>query len=184
MSYHTGNQLVDPHLLFLKAHLRAGMHVGDLGCGRTGHLVFPAAMVIGEHGILYAVDIMKEILENIRKRARMDGLLNVHTVWADLETVGKTAVPAGSLDVAFLVNTLTHSKKRMEMLEESARLLKDKARCIVVDWQKSGMPFAPKEEEFVDFESIKSWARDKGFAVQEEFEAGPYHRGLVLYKHD
>ncbi len=138
--------------------------------------------MIGEHGVLYAVDIMKDILENVKKRARMDGLLNVHTVWANLELVGKTAIPAGSLDVAFLVNTLTHSKERTNILEESARLLKDKARCVIVDWIKKGMPFAPKEDEFVDFEAVKTWARKKGFAVQEEFAVGPYHKGVVLFK--
>jgi SAM-dependent methyltransferase len=122
------------------------------------------------------------VLDNIQRRARMDNLLNVHPVWADVERVGKTAIPAGSLDVVFLVNILTHAKDRASILTETLRLLKDKARCIVVDWVKAGLSIGPRDGNFVDFDMIKQWARENGFAVQEEFGVGDYHKGLVLFK--
>lgn len=158
------------------------MHVADLGCGRTGHVVFPASVVVGEHGILYAVDILKEALEEVHKRAKLENLLNVHTVWADLERVGKTAIPEKSLDIAFIVNALGRVKDRQAMLAETLRLLKEKARCVVVDWQKTGLPFAPRDGHLLDFEDVKAWARRNGLAVAEEFAAGPYHRGMVLFR--
>ncbi|HYE59761.1 MAG TPA: methyltransferase domain-containing protein [Candidatus Kapabacteria bacterium] len=182
MTYHTGNQLIDPHQLFDKAHLRAGMHVADLGCGRTGHVVFPASVVVGEHGILYAVDILKDALEAVKKRARLENLLNVHTVWADLERVGKTAIPSQSIDVAFLINMLAKVRDRHSVLEETKRLLKEKARCVIVDWMRSDLPFAPREQHLVDFSEIKEWGRSHGFAVQEEFTAGKFHKGIVFFK--
>jgi ubiquinone/menaquinone biosynthesis C-methylase UbiE len=180
---HNGNQMVDPNLLFEKAQIQPGMHVADFGCGKTGHIVFPAAHILGEHGIMYAVDIMKPDLEIVNKRADLNNALNVQTIWADLERVGMTAIPKNSIDIGFIVNTLVQSKKQEDFLTEVARLLKDKARLVVVDWAKKGLTFGPKDEHFIDFENIKKLASSHGFVLQEEFPVGKFHHGLVFYKH-
>lgn len=184
MSYHAGNQLVDPKLIFQRAQLQPGMHVADFGCGRTGHIVFPASLQVTSNGVVYAVDILKDVLNNIQKRADLEALVNIHTIWSNLEYVGKTAIPAGSLDVVFIVNTMSQSDNRHGMLEEAKRLLKDKGRIVVVDWTKKGLSFSPADERFVDFSDIKGWARNNLFGVQEEFGVGPYHHGLVLYRNN
>ena len=182
--YHSGNQMIDSYELFKKVQLRPGMHVADLGCGQTGHIVFPVAKLLGETGIIYAVDILKDVLEAIKKRAASNSFLNVHTIWSDIEREGGTHIPAKSLDVAFLVNTLVQTKDRLSVLEEACRLLKDKARLVVVDWHKKGLTFGPPDDHYIDFEEIKKWAKEKGMVIQEEFAMGQFHRGVVLYKHD
>lgn len=182
--YHSGNNLINPTLLFAKAHMQPGMHVADLGCGRTGHIVFPAAKFLGDTGLVYAVDIMKDCLEIIRRRAALEAMHNIQTVWSDLERLGKTAIPNKNLDVGFLVNVLWRSEHPVDILEEARRMLKDKARLVVVDWSGSILPFAPPKDKIVDFEKIKSWGKINGFAVQEEFAMGNYHKGVVLYRHD
>ncbi len=184
MVYHSGNQMIDPYIIFEKCHLRPGMHVADLGCGRTGHIVSPCASVVGDKGVVYAVDILKDVLESVKKRAMMDKLFNIHTVWTNLEHVGAAAIPAGSLDVAFLINTLVQSDNRHCVLEEAKRLLKNKARLVIVDWTKKGLKFGPDNNRFVDFADIKKWAGAHGMVVQEEFKAGKFHKGLVLFKQD
>lgn len=184
MSYHTGNQLVDPKLIYEKAHIQTGMHVADFGCGRTGHFVFPTAIKVGMEGAVFAVDIQQDVLENVQKRADMEALVNVHTVWSNLEMVGKTAIPEGSLDVVFVVNTLTQSDNRHAVLEEAKRLLKSKGRIVIVDWRKKGLSFSPADERFVDFADLINWGRMHGMALQEEFNVGEYMYGVVLYRNE
>ncbi len=184
MVYHSGNQLIDPHLIFEKSHLQSGMHVADLGCGKTGHIVFPAASILGDRGVIYAVDIMKGVLSFVDKRARVENLLNIHTVWSNIEKLGSTAIPPGTLDIVFLVNTLHQVSTYDGVLAESLRLLKEKGRIVVVDWFHCGLSFAPKEESLVRFEEIFVWARSKSFVVQEDFKVGKNHRGVVLYRHN
>ena len=121
MSYHSGNQLIDPYLLFEKAHLREGMFAADFGCGRTGHIVFPAATIVGERGIIYAVDILKDTLAAIAKRAELENMHNVHTVWSNVEQYGATTIPEQSLDLIFLVNILFHAADPAHMLSEAKR---------------------------------------------------------------
>ncbi|KKQ27961.1 MAG: hypothetical protein US42_C0003G0018 [Candidatus Magasanikbacteria bacterium GW2011_GWC2_37_14] len=182
--YSNGNRMVDAPLLLDKAQVQPGMFVADLGCGRTGHIVFSAAPRVGERGIVYAVDVLKDVLETVRKRAALESFLEIHTVWADLEQVGKTSMPAGSLDAGFIINVLNQSNNRHAILEEAHRLLKDKARLIIVDWARTGICFGPPAERYVDFKDIIDWSTLHGFALQEEFDMGKYHHGLVFFKHD
>ena len=182
--YHSGNQMIDPDLLFEKAQLQPGMHIADLGCGRLGHIVFPGAKYVGPNGLIYAVDVRKEMLESVRKRASLDGLLNVQTVWADLEQYGKTAIPTKNLDVAFIINVLFQSNDQFAILNEAKRLLKHKARLVIVDWNRPGLTICPPAERMVDFHAILNWARGEGFGLQDDFDMGNWHRGLVLYKND
>ncbi len=182
--YHSGNQLIDPKILFEKIHLQKNMHAADFGCGRTGHLVFPASKIIGDQGIIYAVDIIKDVLEEITKRARAANTANIYSIWSDIEKPGKTNIPENSLDVIFLINILWHFSNFDNALNEAKRLLKKKARILIVDWKKSGLPIGPKEKDIIDFNKITRWALNNNFAVQEHFEISDYNQGLVLYRNE
>ncbi len=182
--YHSGNQMVDPYVVFEKARILPGMHVADFGCGRTGHMVFPVSKIVGEMGVVYAVDILKNVLEQVKKRSASSAMLNIQIVWGDLERKNGVAVPKNILDVALLVNTLVQTNDHLQVLNNILPLLKEKSRIVVVDWAKKGLVFGPSDDRFINFDEVKSWAQKNGLAVQEEFEVGKYHRGVVLYKHD
>lgn len=182
--YHSGHQLVDPQIIFQKSQLQPGMHVADFGCGRTGHIVFPATRILGEQGLVYAVDILKDVLKSIQSRAASSGIHSIHTVWSNLEQVGKTAILPKSLDLIFVVNTLTQSDNRHGILQEAHRLLKPKARLVIVDWAKRGIQFGPSDDRYVDFDDITRWSQMHGFVLQEDFPVGQYHRGLIFFKQD
>jgi len=183
MTYHSGNQLVDPYVLFKKVHLQPSMHVADLGSGRIGHIVFPAAKVLGDRGVVYAVDILKDALESIRKRAQLEGFVNIHEVWADIERENSVKIPSKTVDVVFIVNVLFHFKDYMPTLKEAIRLMKDKGRIVIVDWSRELTAMGPKLGEHVNFVTLKQQARELGCVVQNDFHVGPYHRCMILYKH-
>src|SRR3989339_2154374 len=136
MSYHSGNNLIDAKLLLEKSHIQEAMHIVDLGCGRTGHVVFSGSKAVGEKGIVYAVDILKDVLESIRRRAALEAIHNVETIWADIEQLGGLSIAPRTLDVAFFVNVLFHFEDYTKPLQEAARVLKDKSRIVVVDWMR------------------------------------------------
>ncbi len=184
MSYHSGNELIDASFLFEKMQLRTGMRVADLGSGRTGHLIFPAASIVGDTGCLFAVDILKDVLDALSKRAKMEGLSMIRTVWGDIEEVGGVAIPAASLDGVFIVNVLCRipREQHLKVMDETARLLKPKARLVIVDWADSGLSIAPPKNSLVDFASLVKLAQAHGFVEQETFHAGPHHAGVVLYR--
>lgn len=179
-----GNVLIDSGLIIKKAGISDKMKVADLGCGALGHFVFPTAKIVGKKGKMYAVDILKTILENIQKRSKQEGLDNIiETVWTDLEVFGATTkIESGSLDVAMLINTLYQSHKRVEILRESIRMLKKDGKLLIIEWESIATPLGPPAEERVKSESLISAAPKLGLKLEEEFEAGQYHYGLIFTK--
>lgn len=184
MSYHSGNNLIDPKLLFEKVQLREGVHIADFGCGRTGHIVFPGARVVGETGVVYAVDILKDVLETIRRRAAIEAMHNIETIWGDLERPRGIAIAEKTLDIAFFINILFHFGNYDIPLAEASRILKSKGKIVILDWIKSISGIGPQEDTFVNFDQIKSWAMYNNFVVEQDFEVGGYHRCMILYRHE
>ena len=58
--------------------------MAELGCGNFG-FVFPIARLVGRSGKVYAVDILKSTLQEIKARATKENLPQVITIWSNLE---------------------------------------------------------------------------------------------------
>lgn len=177
-----GNKLIDSVFVLEKAGIREKMQVADLGCGTVGHYVFPAAKMVGKDGRVYAVDILRHVLENIEKRAHLENLENIITVWSDLERYGAARIPSESLDAAFIFNTLFQIKDRPMALKEAVRMLKLGGKLAVVDWLLTSAPLGPPVEGRVDPAWIEVEADKLGLRLIQRFKAGKYHYGLVFEK--
>lgn len=178
---HGGNELINIDV-FAKVGLTENMNLADLGCGNLGYFSLPAAKIVGKNGLVYAVDVLKSALESVASRAKQGGLNNVKTIWSNLEIVGATKIPAESLDVALLINTLFQSTKDDLIIKESFRLLRAGGKLLVIDWEKVSTPFGPPLADRPDKEEIKKFAQASNFGFLEEFSAGLYHYGLLFSK--
>lgn len=178
----SGNLLLDSKLILEKAKISEGMKVADLGCGGHGYFVYPLAHLVGRAGVVYAVDILRVMLENVRRKAMVENYPNVKTVWSDLEVFGATKIETMSLDRAFLINILFQSTKRVEMIREAVRMLKKNGKLIIVDWKEQSLPFGPDPENRVKVEALKEGAHKLGLELEDEYSAGQYHHGLIFRK--
>ena len=61
-----------------------GMTVVDMGAG-SGHSTVALSHAVGENGIVFAVDIQKEILDRLRSDFVEQGIINVELMWGDIE---------------------------------------------------------------------------------------------------
>lgn len=182
MTTHSGTALIDPYKIFDKILLSQGMRVADLGCGRTGHFVFPAAQVVGDKGIVYAVDVIKNVLESIKSMARGEGCENIHTVWSDIELFGKTPIADNSLDACFFVNVLFQIKNRPNAMKEAVRLLKKQGYLVIVDWAKKLGLLGPSADLMLDPDKIVALATQNNLQLIDKFSLGDYHYTLILQK--
>jgi len=177
-----GTQFLKPQEVFAKVKLIEGMKVADLGTGNLGYFVIPAAKLVGKEGKVYAVDILKPVLDAVRSMAKLAGLTNLETIWADLEKVGSTKIPEASMDVSLVINVLFQNKKRKEILQEAARILKSNGKLVVIDWKKIGIPFGPPVENRVEPSLIKGWVSELKLRLVEETDFGDYFWGLIFEK--
>lgn len=175
----TGSELLDAEKILTRLDLKAGMKIANLGCGNSGHFVFPSARIVGEGGVVYAVDILKSALSSIESKSKLQNFKNVVPVWSDIEIFGGAKeIADGSCDAAYLVNL--HVKPAM--LKEALRTLKKGGKLLLVDWKAVATPFGPPTKDRVSAEEAKKRAAAEKLELLEEFEAGPYHWGLIYRK--
>ena len=176
------NQLLNPFIILEGLGVGDGKIVADLGCGGVGYFVFAASKLVGDHGIVYAVDILKPNLEGIKSRAKSEGIYNIRPVWANLEILNGSKIPSNSVDAALFINILFQTKKYREVLHEAFRIIKPGGLLAVIDWKFTPTPLGPPPNERVGKDKIKEFAVLSGFTQGEEFEAGKYHYGIKFYK--
>lgn len=179
---HSGTALIDPYKIFAKIDLGPGMRVADLGCGRTGHFVFAASQVIGDKGIVYAVDVIKNVLESVKSMAKTEGCDNVRTVWSDIELIGKTPIPDNSLDACFFINVLSQVKDKVSALGEATRMLRRDGFLIVVDWVKKLGGLGPTPELMLPAEKLTGLGAGKNLKPIDKSMAGDYHYAVIFQK--
>jgi ubiquinone/menaquinone biosynthesis C-methylase UbiE len=174
--------MFDINFILNKIGIEENQRVAELGCGNFGYFVFPMATLVGKRGLVYAVDIMKPALQEIEVKAKTDKLSQIKTVWSDLEIFKATNIESNSLDRALLINVLNQSTNRANILKESARMLKTNGKILIVDWNGTESPIGPTPDRKVKLEAIKEAAPKLGLKTEANFEAGPYHYGIILKK--
>ena len=180
----SGSALIDPLTILERAAIHERMRVADFGCGSLGHIVFPAAHRVGPKGQVYAVDILRDALTLIERRAKTMGLKNVTTVWSDIDRYHATRIPEAALDGALLVNNLFSSKDRTALAKEMARLTKYRGRAVIVDWKPGRTPIGPAPSARVSPDDARQMMDIPEFRFIESFAAGPHHYGLVFERTD
>jgi len=172
---HSGTALLDPYILLEHAGVQAGMRVADFGCGRTGHVAFPTAHLVGERGMVYAVDIVQEYLENIRSRSRSERYGNVQAIWADIEKANGVPIPSRTLDTVLFVSVIWMLRDAATALSEAARVLKPGGTLVIVEWLKPLGTLGPAADALIRPSSLGKLAAVAGFTTIDNMKIGEYH---------
>lgn len=110
-----------------KLGLEHGHRVLDFGCG-IGSYSIPAAKIVGEKGVVYALDIHPMAVERVKKRMMKAGLENIVTIQSGLET----GLMDESLDFVLLIDVFTWIKDKHELLAELYRVIKPTGRFVML----------------------------------------------------
>lgn len=177
-----GNKLLDAEAILKKSGVLSGMSVGDLGCGTNGRFSLSASHLVGDRGVVYAVDIRRFALEKVVSFCKEDGICNIRPIWADLERYGSADISSSSLDFVLVVNILFQSRKQIEILKEASRFLKKGGRMIVIDWKPSKVALGPSPNLRVNKSDIQAILHGLGLEEIQEFDAGKFHFGMIFEK--
>jgi ubiquinone/menaquinone biosynthesis C-methylase UbiE len=128
-----GREVFDQRFRIVKATgARPGMTVADVGAG-TGLFTMLFARAVGPKGKVYAVDISKDFVADIERRAAAYHVGNVAVV---LSNPRDTLLPWDSVDLAFVCDSYHHFEYPRAMLDSIARALKPDGELIVVDFRR------------------------------------------------
>ncbi|MCL4789960.1 MAG: methyltransferase domain-containing protein [Verrucomicrobia bacterium] len=120
-----------PDLLVPALKLKAGDAVADIGAG-TGYYTRRLAKAVGTNGIVYAVEIQREMLDILTNRLADDAIFNVRPV---LGTVTDPRLSRATLDLILMVDVYHEFEHPFEMVEAMCQALKPGGRMVFVEFR-------------------------------------------------
>ncbi len=112
--------LFRPRIDILKeAGIKTGYHVLDYGCG-SGSYIVDTARLVGESGIVYALDFHPLAIQMVQNLASKKKLTNVRTILSDC----RTGLSDKSLDVVLLYDVFHDVGRPDDVLKEIHRVLR------------------------------------------------------------
>ena len=124
------NRLQPPDRVLDAIGVRPGMTVAEIGAGQ-GRYAVQLAVRVGRGGKVYAEDIDADALDHLRRRCQRWGLENVETVLGD---VNDPKLPAGRLDLIWVVSSYHHFDDPVALLRRARAALKADGRLAIGEW--------------------------------------------------
>lgn len=133
-------QTIPPEGVVRRMHLSKQDTVVDLGAG-IGYFAFPISKRVEA---VVAVDIEPKMIEILNRRSKDRHVANLKAVRAE---AASTPIDSGFADHVLAAFIYHEVPDRIALLKEAARILKDRGRLTIVDFQKKETEFGPPLEE-------------------------------------
>lgn len=168
----------DPVKNLAHLDLKDGMYVADIGAG-SGFYTIEIAKKVGSNGRVYAVDVQKDLLDRVKNNAGTVGIRNIEIVWANAEKIGGTKLRESCVDRVVASNVLFQVEQKDDFVLELRRILKPGGKVLLIDWSDHN----PAGEKFLVSRTTAESLMAKGhFKVEQAFDAGDHHYGIIFVK--
>jgi len=137
-----------------------GKTIADIGAG-SGWFTVRAARRVGEHGVVYAVDINPESIRYVSERAQKEQLRNIKTI---LGKPDDPLLPAGSIDSVLLLKTYHEVAQPVTLLRNLRPALRPGAKLGIIDRNGNG------ENHGVGREVIMREAAQAGYRLLKQYD--------------
>jgi len=152
--------------------------VADIGCG-IGYFTFPLSEAVGNDGLVYALDIEPEMLEDIKSKTMEHNIKNIIPV---VTQEYKLTLEDNSVGVAFLCTVMHEVKMREKFLKETNRILLPEGKIIIIEWIKKDSDYGPSADHRLDKNMIKRNLLRTGFNDIEIMDFNEYFYIVIAKK--
>lgn len=167
-----------PDLVLAAFDLEPGMIVADIGAG-GGYYSWRIAERVGSRGSVYAVDIQPEMIEILEQQISSRRVANVKAI---LGTVTDPRLPAGSLDLAVMVDVYHELEFPYEMLVSVVRALKPGGRLAFVEYRGGDTKVPIKALHTMTEAQVRKEARVHPLARVKTVSDLPWQQVIVFRK--
>jgi len=147
----------------------------DYGAG-AGYFTFPVAKAFPLNNPVHVLDIQKEMIDHLLKRAGDQGL-SERIAPHQLESF-PIDLPDDSVGLAWMVNVFHEISDRKSSLSEIFRILSPGASLFIIDWKPEETPLGPPLSERVPEVGIITSLLDAGFSLIRSWDI--YQMHLVI----
>jgi ubiquinone/menaquinone biosynthesis C-methylase UbiE len=128
----------NPYKLLEAAGLKTGQKVLEVGCG-PGFFTIPATKIVGNSGLIYAVDVHPLAIKRVKKKIERERIENVKPL---LTNASDTGLPDQSIDLAFVFGLRYIAGGLENLISEMHRVIKPEG---MLSFEKT----RGKEEELI-----------------------------------
>ena len=163
------NRLQPPPRVMDIIGVRPGMVVAEIGAGR-GRYVMPLADRVGAAGLVYAEDIDGQALKYLQQRCRR---WNVGNVVAVLGDVTDPRLPAGQIDLIWIVSSYHHFSDPVSLMKRARAALKPDGRVAIGEWAATDQA----DTSGTTIEAITAQMKAAGFVrerIDDSFKANDF----------
>ena len=171
----------NPQKNLLQTGISKGMVVADFGCG-VGYYSILLGHMVGDGGVVYAIDINPDFISKIAKEAKAEDLKNIRPVHGDVEKKDGTSLADESVDLVIMANSIFSLENKKEAVLEAKRILRKKGRILFIEWSDSFGGIGPhKDHVFKESEGLEIFLV-AGFEMVQKIDAGEHHYGIIWRK--
>lgn len=172
-----------PRELIAGIGVKKGDVVADVGAG-VGFMLPYLVEAVGPSGFIYAEDIQQDFLDKAQERIEAGGWKNVQTVLGDQID---PKLPAGKIDLAFVLDAYHHFEFPLDTLKSLRQSLKPDGRLAVVDFYR-GRPHPTmsgerlKDHIRLDRDGFTKEIESAGFRLDRYFDHLPHQYAIIFRK--
>ena len=152
-------------------------HIADIGAG-SGYHAFKLASLV-KNGLIYAVDIQSEMLNEIELKKKSNRILNIQTILGSEKGID---LPKHSLDKVLLVDVYHEFSYPFEMIKSIKDALKPNGLLFLIEYrgEDSSVPIK-KIHKMTEKQSVLEM-KAAGFKLKENINNLPWQHCMIFEK--
>lgn len=167
--------LIDFEKVVVELGLKKGDTFLDMACGK-GEYAVGFSKIIGDEGLIYAVDLWEDNIDELLKTLSAAGIKNVEALLADVSK----PMPIGndSIDICLLatvLHDLIQAKTADGAVKEAARVLKPQGLLAIIEFKKIDGPPGPPIHIRLRPQDVEIIVNPFGFRKKVLKEVGAYN---------
>jgi predicted methyltransferase len=160
--------------------IKPGDTVCDLGCG-NGFYSLKLAPLVGQEGIVLAVDIQQKMLDLLMARAEQRMIHNIKPIRG---TVVDPKLPQQGVDLLLMVDVYHELSHPEEMLRAIRASLKPEGRIVLVEFREEDPEVPIKPLHKMSKQQILKEIPPNGFKLVGEFDELPWQHVMFFARTD
>ncbi len=147
-----------PKESLIKFGLEEGHKFADIGAG-NGFFAIPAAEIVKDKGMVYAVDIENLMLADLISRAKEKGVSNRIEIIKSTEYAAHLTEKVDFMLFSYLIHEV---EKKEFFLDNYFRYLKEGSKVVFVEWSKKEEVDGPPYEDRISREELRDLLENRG----------------------